>query len=413
MTRTLITLLAVGSTVAACAESDSRPAGTGSQTTEKKTAERESTAAAQPRLVVASDAGVEVVAGSDLASLGRYELASRPKLQVAGDDRHVFALQSDAGKVGVVDAGTWSVAHGDHSHSYVTDPSLLTTTFDHGTSYHAVSDDERSIVWFDDDASFEVFDWKGLEDDDVSTRRVETGIGHHGVAAPTSDGGYLASYTEAEGGDAAGVVVLDADGTETARIDGCEGLHGEAHAGDDAYAFGCSDGVLLVDEGKGTKLASPVEGAGTRTLVGAHDSDVLVGNLTSETDDSVTTQIALYDLEARTATAVDLGVEFSVFSRGDGQTAVLGVDGNLHVVDEATGEVTDKIPVVEPWTLTEEYSDPKPQVAVGGGLAYVTDPTDRSVAVFELGTGEERSTATLQDVPTSLALVNAHVPHAH
>ncbi|MET1038147.1 MAG: hypothetical protein ABW075_07730, partial [Aeromicrobium sp.] len=365
----------------------------------------------QPRLVVASDAGVEVVDGSDLASLGRYELASRPKLQVAGDDRHVFALQSDAGTVGVVDAGTWSVAHGDHGHSYVTKPSLLTTTFDHGTSYHATSDDERSVVWFDDDASFESFDWKGLEDDDVTPERFTTGVAHHGVAAPTSDGGFLASYAEADGEDAAGVVVLDAQGAETARIDGCEGLHGEAHAGDDAYAFGCSDGVLLVDGGQGTKLASPVDGAGTRTLIGSHDSDVLVGNLTSESDDSVTTQIALYDLATKKATAVDLGVEFSVFSRDDGRTAVLGVDGALHVVDEASGEVTEKIQVVEPWTLTEEYSDPKPQVAIGGGFAYVTDPRDRSVSVFELGTGTERSTATLTDVPTSMALVNS--PHSH
>ena len=405
MTRTLITLLAVGSTVAACGESDTRR--TGADGPAEKNTERESTAAAQPRLVVASDAGVEVVAGSDLAGLGRYELASRPKLQVAGDDRHVFALQSDAGKVGVVDAGSWSVAHGDHSHSYVTDPSLLTTTFDHGTSYHATSDDERSVVWFDDDASFEAFDWKGLEDDDVTSTRFETGVAHHGVAAPTSDGGFVASYAEADGEDAAGVVVLDAKGTETARIDGCAGLHGEAHAGDDAYAFGCSDGVLLVDEGEGTKIASPVDGAGTRSLLGDHDSDVLVGNLTSESDDSVTTQIALYDLAAKTATAVDLGVEFSVFSRDDGQTAVLGTDGMLHVVDEASGKVVEEIEVVEPWTLTDEYTDPKPQVEIGGGFAYVTDPRDRSVAVFELGTGKERTRTTLQDVPTSLALVNS------
>lgn len=403
LTRSLITLLAVGSTVAACGESEAEPAASADKS------KRESTAVAQPRLVIASDAGVEVVAGSDLESLGRFELASRPKLQVAGDDRHVFVLQSDAGKVGVVDAGTWSSAHGDHSHSYVTRPSLLSTTFDHGTSYHAVSDDERSVVWFDDDGSFEAFDWAGLEDDDVETQRVETGAGHHGVAAPTSDGGFLASY--AEGEDAAGILVLDADGKETGRIDGCEGLHGEAHAGEDADAFGCSDGVLVVEDGEGEKIASPVEGASTRTLVGAHDSDVLVGNLVSESDESVGQQIALYDLEARRATSVDLGVEFSGFSSDAGQAVVLGTDGALHVVDEATGKIAEKIPVVEPWTLTDEYSDPKPQVVVGGGFAWVTDPRDSSVAQFELGTGKERARATLKDVPTSVALVNA--PHLH
>jgi len=403
LTRTLTTLLAVALTTAACAGSDPEP------TASTEPSDRESTAVAQPRLVVASDDGVEVVAGSDLASLGRFDLAGRPKLQVSGDDRHVFALQSDAGKVGVVDAGTWSVTHGDHSHSYVTEPSLLRTAFDAGTSYHAVSDDERSVVWFDDDASFEAFDWKGLEDDSVEIQRVQTGAAHHGVAAPLSDGGFLASY--AEGEEAAGVLVLDAEGRETGRIGGCEGLHGEAHAGKDAYAFGCADGVLVVEDGEGTSIASPLDGAGTSTLVGAHDSDLLVGNLRSETDKSAGQRVALYDLEAKRATSVDLGVEYSNFVRDDGQTVVLGTDGALHVIDEASGTVADTFAVVDPWELTEEYTDPKPQVAVGGGFAWVTDPRDSSVAIFELGTGKERTRSTLRDVPTSLVVVNS--PHLH
>lgn len=407
MTRTLITFLAVGATVAACADSD--PSSDTAPETSAAATGRTSTATAQPRLVIGSDAGIEIIAGADLERLGQFDLASRPKLQIAGDGRHVFVLQSDAKKVGVVDSGTWSDAHGDHSHSYVTAPSLLTTTFDRGTSYHAVSDDERSIVWFDDDGSFEAFDWKGLEDDDVSVQRVETGAPHHGVAAPTADGGFLASYPKGE--EASGLLVLDADGKETGRIGGCAGLHGETHAGDDSYAFGCSDGVLVVDEGKGAKVASPVEGAGTSSLLGSHDSDLLVGNLYSENDTKVARQIAIYDIEASRATAVDLGVAYSGFARADGQTVALGTDGAVHVIDEETGKVVDKFDVVEPWELTDEFSDPKPQVAVGGGFAWVTDPRDKSVALFELGTGKERTRETLDDVPTSVAVVNA--PHLH
>lgn len=399
-TRSLFTLFAAGATLAACAS----PSDTGSSEA-APAAERESTATPQPRLVVASDSGAEVVGGQDLMSLGRYDLASRPKLQMAGDDRHVFVLQSDAGRVGVVDPGSWTVAHGDHGHSYVADPALLETTFDDGTSYHVVSDDERSVVWFDDDGSFRSFDWAGLEDDEVDVQRIETGVGHHGVAAPTADGGFLASYPEGE--DAAGVLVLDEDGTETGRIEGCSGLHGEAHAGDEGYAFGCSDGVLVVEGGEGDKLEAPVDGAGTRALFGAHDSDVLVGNLTSESDDSVAEQIALYDLDSRSATAVELGVKFSGVARADDQSAVLGTDGSVHVIDDATGEVVEEIAVMEPWEMTDDYTDPKPQVAIGGGFAWVTDPRDSSIALFELGTGEERTRATLADVPTSMMLVNA------
>ncbi|MGJ9421438.1 hypothetical protein [Aeromicrobium sp. CF3.5] len=403
-TRSLFTLLAAGATLAACASPSNSGGGGTDAAEEAPAAERESTATPQPRLVIASDSGAEVVGGQDLASLSQYDLASRPKLQMAGDDRHVFVLQSDAGTVGVVDPGSWTEAHGDHGHSYVTDPSLLDTTFDDGTSYHVVSDDERSVVWFDDDGSFQSFDWKGLEDDDIDVQRVETGAGHHGVAAPTADGGFLASYPEGE--DAAGVLVLDEDGTETNRIEGCAGLHGEAHAGDEGYAFGCSDGVLVVEEGEGATIDSPVEGAGTRALFGAHDSDVLVGNLTSESDDSVAEQIALYDLEAGSSTAVGLGVEFSGVSRADGQSAVVGTDGAAHVLDDATGEVVEKIDVMEPWEMTDDYTVPTPQIAIGGGFAWVTDPRDSSIALFELGTGEERTRSTLADVPTSMMLVN-------
>lgn len=403
MTRTVITLLALGATVAACAESDPRPETDAGTTAEASG--RQSTPTAQPRLVIGSDAGVELVAGSDLEGLGRFPMASRPKLQVAGDGRHVFTLQSDAKKVGVVDAGTWSEAHGDHSHSYVTAPSVLDTTFDRGTSYHAVSDDERSIVWFDDDGSFEAFDWTGLEDDDVEVQRVETGAPHHGVAAPTADGGFLASYPEGE--EAAGLLVLDARGEETDRIDGCNGLHGETHAGDDGYAFGCSDGVLVVEDGEGSLIKAPFEGSGTSTLVGAGDSDVVVGNLFSEQDAEMAQRIAFYDIEAKEVASVDLGVEYSGFVRADGQTVALGTDGALHVVDDESRKVVRTLKVVEPWTMTEEFSDPKPQVAIGGGFAWVTDPRDRSVAVFDLTSGKERERSTLEDVPTSLVVVNS------
>lgn len=367
---------------------------------------RTSTEAPHPRLVVGSDDGVEVLDAAKLESLERISLASRPKLITAGDDRHVFALQYDAKKVAVVDSGSWSEAHGDHSHSYVTEPSLRKTTFDLGTSYHAVSDDERSVVWFDDDGSFVSFDWKGLEDDKVDETRFETKTPHHGVAAPLSDGGFLTSL--ADGDHAIGVAVLDEKGNEKQRIETCPGLHGEAHVGDDAYAFGCETGALVVDNGKGTSIASPLDGAGSGTLVGDHDSSVLVGDMYGEDNPEAGTHLALYDVDAAKARAVDLGVEFSSFGRSGGQTVALGTDGALHVIDEATGKVVKKFDVVDPWKTSEDWEVPKPQVVIAEGLAYVTDPRDRSLSVYETGSGERRAQTTLAEVPTSLVVTNAH-----
>ncbi len=77
-----------------------------------------------------------------------------------------------------------------------------------------------------------------------------------------------------------GVAVLDDKGKEKQRIESCPGLHGEAHVGDDAYAFGCDTGVLVVAGRQGNvRSPSPLEGAGTGTLSGDHDSDILVGDL--------------------------------------------------------------------------------------------------------------------------------------
>ncbi len=91
-----------------------------------------------------------------------------------------------------------------------------------------------------------------------------------------------------------------------------------------------------------------------------------------------------------------------------GKTVALGTDGSLHVVDEATGKVVKKFDVVDPWKTSEDWEVPKPQVVVAEGLAYVTDPRDRSLTVYEIGTGEQRAQTTLAEVPTSLVITNAH-----
>ena len=376
----------------------------GSTEPDSPTEAKEATATPQARVVIATDSGADVVDAASLRRLASFRLASRPKLITAGDDRHVFALQYDSGKVGVIDAGSWSTAHGDHAHSYAAEPRLRETSFDHGTSYHAVSDEERSVVWFDDDGSFVSFDWVGLADDEVDATRIETESPHHGVAAPTADGGFIASI--AEGEHATGVAILDEDGEEQKRIETCPGLHGETHVSGGGYAFGCENGVLVVADGEGVNIDSPVKGAGTGTLVGDSGSDIVVGDLGSENDPAAATQLALYDVAARKARAVDLGVEYSTFGRDDGRTVAIGTDGALHVIDETTGKVSER-KVVEPWKTSDDWEEPKPQVAVASGLAYVTDPRDRSIAVYEIDSGEERARATLDEVPTSLVLTNA------
>jgi hypothetical protein len=83
----------------------------------------------------------------------------------------------------------------------------------------------------------------------------------------------------------AGVRVFDRSETQLATFDGCPGLHGQATLGN-AVAFGCSDGVLIVEvRGGGTfaanKIGNPAgspEGARVGVLASHPASPVMVGN---------------------------------------------------------------------------------------------------------------------------------------
>lgn len=362
---------------------------------------------AVPRLVVAYADRVDVVDATDLSTEASFDVESSPYVITAGDGRHVFTLEHEAGRTGVIDTGTWTEAHGDHGHSYTVDPSELDLSFE-GTAYHAVSDATRSVIWNDDEGSFAVLDHAQLAGDLARPRTIETGTAHHGVAVPTADGGFLATVAVDE--EPVGVAVLDASGTETARFEECAGLHGESHAGDTGYAFGCDDGILVVDDGQATKIPAPVEGAGTGNLASDHDSPILAGTLSAEGDSSLATQVALYDTATGTARTVDVGAEYSNLVVDHGRAIVVGTDGDLRVVDLISGEVT-VVPAVEAWEKTDDWKEPRPYVAVAGDTVWVSEPSTSSLHSIDLETGEVLATEEVDGQPGRLVVVNA--PHTH
>lgn len=396
----IITLgLSLAGTLTACGD------GNAESSADSRAARPVETDSPQPRVLVASDDEVVVLDGAGLEKIATYDVEARPILSLSGDERHVYALESEADRVSIIDAGTWTDGHGDHGHSFTSEPRQLKSILEGPTTYHAVSDDQRTVVWFDGDGSFQVFDHRRLESDDLRPATFETGTPHHGVAVPTTDGGFLASI--ADGDHAIGVAVLDASGDEVKRIEGCDGLHGETHVGHDGYAFGCADGILVVEDGEGEKIAAPIDGAGTGSLAGHHDSTVLVGSLSSETVKDAAEHVALYDTETGTSKVVDIGGQYSTFAHAGGVAVVLSTDGALHVVDVETGEVAETLPVIDPWVKSTDWSEPRPQVVVGGDTAWVTDPRDSTVRAVDLASGRLLGQTELDVVPTSLTVVNA------
>ena len=364
--------------------------------------------AATPRLVVAYADHVEVFDATTIESEGAVATDSAPYVQTAADGRHVFTLAHQDEKIGLIDAGTWVEAHGDHGHFFTTDPTETDLTLDH-LSYHAVSDDERSVIWYDDEGSFGVLDHDELEGGKVEPQLFEIGEPHHGVAVPTADGGFLASV--AVDGEATGVAVLDATGTETNRFETCPGLHGETHVGETGYAFGCGTGILVVDGGQARNIASPVEGAGTGTLASDHDSPVVAGTLSAEDQPELDTKLALYDTAANTASVVELGAPFSNIVVSEGRAIVIGTDGALRVVDLATGAVTS-VPAIAEWQKTEDWKEDRPYLAVAGDTLWITDPFAGAIHTLDLTTNA-LETAEVDGKPGRLVVVGASSSEGH
>jgi hypothetical protein len=205
------------------------------------------------------------------------------------------------------------------------------------------------------------------------------------------------------------VVVLDlATGAEIDRFDGeCPGLHGE-YATDEVVAFGCTDGVLLIephgDHWDSHKVAPPAgsaEDARTGTLAGGHDLDYLVGNLGSDA-------LVRIDLASESATMIELPATSAAWTF-DPETElflVLDVDGNFHTIDATTGEVTATIALTEAIELPSGHGGgPRPSIIVGADRAYVAHPSDEEVIEVAFA-GELRETRRFEVgfAPLSLAV---------
>ncbi len=145
-------------------------------------------ASATPRLVMTYDGGIVVVDANSLEVEADIELDGFNRLNSLGDGRHVAV--STTGGFQILDAGTWSQAHGDHYHYYTGEISLTDLMVEAETPGHVVVHDGYSIL-FDDGtghvSAFYTSDWTHLVEEghlDV-VREYDAEEAHHGVAVLT------------------------------------------------------------------------------------------------------------------------------------------------------------------------------------------------------------------------------------
>jgi hypothetical protein len=386
----------------ACATTDA-PAGTGTGTGTGTAAQ-----SAEPRVALTYDGGIYVLDGTTLETLADLPLAGFNRLNAAGDGRHVL-ITTTAG-FQVLDTGTWTDEDGAAQNA---DPVLTDLVFDAPAAGHVVRHGDKTILYADGTGDTTIFDSAALlEATDAlpKTEVVPAEAAHHGVSIELKDGTLLTTVGTSE--SRSGIRVLNADREEIARNAECPSVHGEGAAANEVAVFGCSDGVLVYDDGKITKIAAPDAYGRTGNAYVSESSTIAVGDYNSDPDSEgyLLSEVVLVDTAAKTSTVVDLpaGVEYTWrgVARGPNDEAlILASDGSLHVLDPKTGELGESYPVIAPWQSPVEWQDAHPALTVIGGTAYVTEPATNSLHAVDIATGTVVTSVELPASPNEIAVV--------
>ncbi|MFT7711710.1 zinc metallochaperone AztD [Clavibacter tessellarius] len=385
--------LGLAATLAAC----STPAPEGSPSSDAAAGSGE---AAGPRLAVAYEGGILVLDGETLETVADLDSEEFTRLNPAGDDRHVMVTMSEGFQVLDTAAGT-----GD-------EPELTDTVFAADTPGHVVRHAGKTILYADGTSDTTVFDTAALATTDgmPETETIAGVEAHHGVSIVLEDGTFLTTVGNADGRN--GIEVRDASGAVVAQSDQCPGVHGEGTAAGEVVVFGCEDGALLYDDGAITKLTAPDQPYGRMgNAYVSETSPIVVGDYKSDRDAEgyLLEAVTLIDTEAGTLRVVDMpegvGYTFRDVARGPGDMAyIMGSDGQVHVLDPATGELTGSFPVMDAWESPVEWQDPHPAIVVADGVGYVTEPAAKKVHAVDLTTGEVLSSTTLEVTPNEMAV---------
>lgn len=346
-------------------------------------------ASLERRAVLAVDGGLVTVnlATGEIVNEVAHEGFLR--LNQAGDNRHLLVTSGDEFKL--FDAGLVAEKHDDHYHYFQGDPQLTNISFKAPKAGHVVVHDGYTTLFADGDGSYQIVETEHIAHADEATQKASTGAAHHGVALRLSDGSVF--HTEGTT-ESRSVLKVTKDGKTVAETADCPGSHGEAtaqpNAGGDVVVMGCTNGPFIFKDGAFHKV--PVNDAYARSgnLAGSEQSPVVLGDYKVDKDAEPVerpTRVALINTENVSLQLVELGSAYWFRSLGRGPAGeglVLTYDGNLNVIDQSSGEVTKRVPVISEWQEKDDWQEPGPILKVSGSWGYVTDAVKNELVVIDL-----------------------------
>lgn len=365
-------------------------------TAEQSATPEEATATDGTRVAVAYAGGVLVVDGETLDVIADLPSDDFVRVNPAGDDRHVVVTTAEG------------FQFLDMRSAELTD-----LVVDAAAAGHVVRHGGKTVLYDDATSDTTIFETAELAtmDGALPDAEVISGVeAHHGVSVILEDGAFVTTVGDATG--RTGIRVVDAAGAEIATSADCPAVHGEGAAQNEALVFGCENGALLYTDGEITKLTSPDEFGRIGNAYASENSPLVVMDYKDDPDaeGSLLSNIALVDTEEKTLEKVALpdGVSYTwrgVVRAPSGDVFMIATDGQLHVIDPATGAITESYGAIDAWEGPSEWQEQHPAIAIAGDVVYVTDSANSTIIALDAATGEQIASSELPEVPNEIAVV--------
>lgn len=279
---------------------------------------------------------------------------------ISGDGRFAYLRGADA--ITVVDGGSWTFDHGDHSHYYV-EPAGVAGHLD-GRFADAVGQRTLTVVRRDD-GTVDVLDRDALGEHRVTT---VDGFGPlRDIAEIAPLGEDLVTVTRA------GVISAVGPDGSAQPLGQCPGATGASMVSG-ALIFGCADGAVRIAKRAGKLTADPMPFGNARpaTKVGPLSYRYGGSTLAAVTTDEV------WVLDGRRGAWASVRVPGAIAANavsGD-SVLVLTADGQLRRFDTKTGAQTAAVPLFDGPVPS---AGPTPVIEVDADRAYINDAAGRAV----------------------------------
>jgi DNA-binding beta-propeller fold protein YncE len=324
--------------------------------------------------------------------------SANPGVVASPGGRWVYAVNTAANRVTILDTGLRLEEHGDHADLVVGPPFVRGTVVTGRRPIDFWAQRGMATVHNDDDGTLAVFDEGRLEVALDYTEIRGAGTGHNNAVV-------LGDTVLLSLASAGRITAYRMDNSVVTSFEGCPGTHGWTTHGGTAAA-GCTDGVMLISNSPAgltaRKVAEPdgsPETARVSTLISHEQSPMLVGNfgqglaLMSPNDDAM-----------RVVPLPSMPVRF-LFDAAGTRLVVLTLDGMLYVLEPATGRIVGSLSAVTPMR-TGEGAPPTALMAVTSGAAYITDPQAGEVVAVDLAAPSVIRRIDLGGAPRGIAAVS-------